>query len=182
MYVQINEGLGQQPLSSVRDRQCLEDTLAPRIIDEILINNDLPRLAEFHFRESKLRTRHRVWIKKHFVPSLVKSWQTAKPIRTIALIGRTDEVGDPLTNYKLGLERAKAVRKQIVNEILDQNADLLCKIKIEVFSQGECWPTIRSGKRERRNRSVLVVALDTVLPSVPSSAPSKLVPAQRAQR
>ncbi len=82
-------------------------------------------LDDFEGRESELRTKHKVRIKNEFVPRIVLSWrtskpiykqlvpkivqrlQTSKPIRTIILIGHPEEPGTPTFNYNLGLSVLK---------------------------------------------------------------------------
>jgi len=173
MYIRTSEGLGQTHLPSTYGTPCWQDKIPIDVINDAVSEGNGKGLTEFHFRESKLRTKHKAWIKNHFVPAIVKSWQTTSPIRTIILVGYSDEIGGQLFNYNLGLERAKAVRKEIVDRIKKENPDLLGKIKFELFSKGECWPMITSGNRERENRWVWVAATNQMLSQAQSPAPSR---------
>lgn len=155
MYIRTSEGLGQTKLPSADKSPCWQDEWPAKIVESAIMNGSTHELTEFHLGESKLRTKHRAWIKNIFVPAILKSWQTTKPIRTISLIGYADSVGNQLSNYNLGLKRAKAVRQQIIDRIQAKRPDLLSKIKIEVFSQGECW---NFGKKQRFHRRVSVAA------------------------
>ena len=63
MYIQTRQGLGQQQLPLGQGTPCWPDELPSELFP-------VQALTEFHFRESKLRTRHRTWIKYHsFLPS-----------------------------------------------------------------------------------------------------------------
>jgi len=180
VYIQIAEALGQAQLPSRSRALCWQDAVPwePILLSGLMVERTLD---EFNYRESNLRTRHKTWIRRRFVPAIVRSWRTSKPMRTIILVGHTDEIGDPLDNYKLGLGRAKAVRDQVLKEIEDQSPGLGAKIKIEVFSQGECWPLVRSGKRERRNRRVWVGAMSEILSPAQPPAPPATPPPPRLQ-
>ena len=154
MYLHTSEGLGQEKLPSIQDTPCLQDAVPWMQLGNSIVHREL---NEFHFRDPNLRTWHKAWIKNHLIPAILKSWQTTRPIRTIVLVGNADSVGNQSFNYALGLKRAKAVRKRISDGIKAKRPDLLDKIKIEVFSQGECWPL---GKRQRSHRVVSLFATD----------------------
>jgi outer membrane protein OmpA-like peptidoglycan-associated protein len=162
------EGVGQPNLLSLYMTPCIQDDPS-KFIDFALMNSTIHKvLNEFDFRKSNLRTWHKTWIKLQFAPAIKASWRTSKPIRTIILIGHTDEVGEQSANYQLGKDRANAVAEEIKKGI---GPDLSSKIKIETFSSGECWPTLPAFKeeaggqlkrvrpeREKRNRRVDVYA------------------------
>ena len=138
MYIRTRGHLGQfkwrrAQWAKFHDRSCLWDSqdLIPdwEVFNRMIIKQTLD---DFEGRESELRTKHKVWIKNEFVHRIVLSWrtskpiykqlvpqivqrfQTSKPIRTIILIGHTDEPGTPTFNYNLGLKRAKAVCHRII--------------------------------------------------------------------
>lgn len=179
MYIQTAEALGQTQSPSTYGTPCWQDAVPwePILLSGLMVERVLD---EFNYRESNLRTKHKTWIRRRFIPAIVRSWRTSKPIRTIILVGHTDEVGDPLENYKLGLARAQAVRDRVLKEIEDQSPGLGGKITIETFSSGECWPLVRSGKRERRNRRVWVGAMNEILsPAQPPAPPATPPPPTR---
>ena len=179
MYIQTAEALGQAQLPSTYGTPCLQDAVPWESIylSGIVVEQTLD---EFNYRESNLRTRHKTWIRRRLAPRIIQSWRTSTPIRTIILVGHTDEVGNPSDNYKLGLARAKAVRDQLLKDIESQRPGLGGKIKIEVFSQGECRPLVRSDKRERRNRRVWVGATNEILsPAQPPAPPAPPPPPTR---
>ena len=67
----------------------------------------------------------------------------------VVVVGHTDTTGEPTSNFKLGLNRANAVRNLLVSEGLDASL-------IEVTSHGEADPLIRTADEtlEPRNRRV----------------------------
>ena len=137
MYVQTAKTLGQAQLPTASGRPCLEDKVPIAFIalSALIVDQSLER---FNFRKSNLRPFHNTWIRHRFVPLILKSWRTARPIRTIILVGHADEVGSPLDNYKLGLARAKAVRDRLLKELARQRPGITAKIAIRTFSSGEC--------------------------------------------
>ena len=171
MYIRTSGHLGQAEMPGVYGTPCLWDkqNLIPDwdVMGFILVKKNLD---DFYVPKFDLRTKHKVWIRNQFVPRIVQSWQTSKPIRTIILVGHTDEPGNLSYNYTLGLNRAKAVCHRIIKEINDRDKGLAKKINIVTFSFGECWPLIKSGKFNRRNRRVEVYATDQELPSQYQSA------------
>jgi len=184
MYIQIGEGLGQEQLPTSSGKLCLQDNvpLESILLSGIIIDHTLD---EFNFRKSDLRTRHKTWIRRRLVPAIIRSWRTSTPMRTIVLIGHADEVGDQAVNYKLGLARAEAVRDRIMADLKRLNSEVAGKIAIKTFSQGECWPQIPGGKRERRNRRVVVWGIGDVLPPAgrtKNPAPSQSTPRRTPPR
>jgi outer membrane protein OmpA-like peptidoglycan-associated protein len=170
MYVQSAKALGQAQLPSSSDKPCLQDKVPTAFIglSTLIVDQSLER---FNFRKSNLRTFHKTWIRARFVPVILKSWRTTRPIRTIILVGHADEVGSPLDNYKLGSARAQEVRDQLLKELARQDPGITAKITIRTFSSGECWPRIASGKREMSNRRVHVFAMYEKLPARPPVSP-----------
>lgn len=156
MYIQSYAGLGQKELPSTYGTPCLQDDTAKRLEFALFSDTVSKSLDEFNFRESRLRTWHKTWIKRRFVPAVVASWRTSKPIQTIILVGHADEVGEPSINYRLGKDRAAGVANELKTQLEAQSPGLISKITIETYSAGECWPLIKGGKRERRNRYVTV--------------------------
>jgi hypothetical protein len=179
MYLRTYEPLGQADLPSIYGTPCLQDDVVGRLEFALLSEPITKTLDDFYFRRASLRTWHKTWIRRQFVPVIVASWSTSKPIRTIILIGDADEVGDPAFNYRLGKARAEAVSKELTKQIEDKSRGLSGKITIEVYSRGECWPAVKGGKRESRNRRVEVFAVKadptvTVKPPKPPIPPSKV--------
>jgi hypothetical protein len=162
MYLQTT--LGQVQLPSRSGASCVQDEQPIKFIEQINLSPGFvgKSLDEFNYRKTDLRTWHKTWIRHTFVPAIVRSWQTSTPIRTILLIGHTDEVGEASDNYQMGLARAQAVRSYLQEQIGTRNPELLKKITTKVLSSGECWPQIRGGKRERLNRRVEILATPEV--------------------
>jgi hypothetical protein len=177
MYIRTSGNLGQVQSPSVYKTPCWQDNL-PNVFINFRKHIVDKTLDGFVFRKFSLTPRHASWINNQFVPQIIQSWQTNAPIRTIILIGHTDELGDQTFNYNLGLNRAKAVRQSIFKEIDERQKGLVGKIKIVTFSRGECWPTIKGGKRDRRNRRVEVYAFS----SVPASATGYTPPPSPTQK
>jgi len=179
MYLHASHPLGQVELPSRSGTLCTQDDVKGRIEAALLSDNVSKTLDDFNFRDPGLRTWHRTWIKRQFVPAIVASFKTNKPIRTVILIGDADEIGEPGPNYKLGKARAESVRAELKKEL----KGLATKVTIEVFSRGECWPIIQGGKREGRNRRVEVfgvrdtpAATTTQPPPSPGPTPTKKPP------
>jgi outer membrane protein OmpA-like peptidoglycan-associated protein len=170
MYVPTTKALGQAQLPTSSGNPCLQDKVPVEFIglSTLIVDQSLER---FNFRKSNLRTFHSTWIRRRFVPIILKGWRTTRPIRTIILVGHADEVGSPLDNYKLGLARAQAVRDRLLKELARQRPSITAKIAIRTFSSGECWPRIASGKREMCNRRVSVFAMYERLPARRSASP-----------
>jgi outer membrane protein OmpA-like peptidoglycan-associated protein len=196
MYIRTHErilahdGLSQAELPSIDGTPCLQDDVRSRLEFARLSDSITKTLDDFPFGEPTLKKTHKTWIRRQLVPAIVASWRTSKPIRTIILLGDADEVGQPSFNYKLGKARADAVSKELTKEIEDQSRGLSSKITIEVYSRGECWPVVKSGKKEKRNRRVDVFALKAepakVKPTSPPTPPGKpdfsLLPEETRER
>jgi hypothetical protein len=162
MYLSTSQALGQAELPSAYGKPCLQDDVIGRLFT-LPVDTLSKNLDGFVFRSSALRTWHKVWIKQQFVPAIVASWRTDKPIQTIVLVGDADEIGEPAPNYKLGKARAEEVGKELTKQIELKSPGLSSKITIEVHSRGECWPVVKSGKKEARNRRVSVFGVRKAL-------------------
>ena len=143
MYLSTSQGFGQAELPSAYGKPCLQDDVIGRLFT-LPVDTLSKNLDAFVFRSPALRTWHKVWIKQQFVPAIVASWRTDKPIQTIVLVGDADEIGEPAPNYKLGKARAEAVGKELTKQIDLKSPGLSGKITIEVHSRGECWPVVRA--------------------------------------
>ena len=86
---------------------------------------------------------------------LIKNIET--PFKKIKLVGHTDSFGLDEYNYKLGMNRAKSVKK-----LFDDNN--IGNISIEVISEGEKNPVIKcnncSSKKLLLNRRVDIYILN----------------------
>lgn len=162
MYLSTSQGFGQAELPSAYGKPCLQDDVIGRLFT-LPVDTLSKNLDGFVFRSPALRTWHKVWIKQQFVPAIVASWRTDKPIQTIVLVGDADEIGEPAPNYKLGKARAEAVGKELTKQIELKSPGLSAKLTIEVHSRGECWPVVKSGKKEPRNRRVSVFGVRKAL-------------------
>ena len=82
------------------------------------------------------------------LPEVLNAAKTRK-VPEVTVIGHTDTTGSTASNYRLGLERAEAVKTQLLNVGLD--ADL-----IQVESHGEADPLRKTpdNTAEPRNRRV----------------------------
>ncbi len=180
MYISTSSNFGQVLSPSTYGKQCLQD-LYP--IEFVLLNGPIVEksLDDFYIGKWRLRSKHKYWILNNFVPQILQSWKTSKPIRTIMLVGHADEVGEQAFNYDLGLKRAKEVQALILNTVIQKDKNLAGKINILTFSQGECWPRVKNAKYNPRNRRVEVFALSAVYPPTPGPTPQNPVPAPTRQ-
>jgi hypothetical protein len=179
MYVHTTVRLGQAELPSVSGAPCLQDDVRGRVEAALLSDTVSKNLDQFFFKGSGLRAWHRTWIRRQFVPAIVASFRTDKPIRTVILVGDADEIGEPAPNYKLGKARAEAVREELKKQIALANRGLAGKVTIEVFSRGECWPLVKTGKKEARNRRVEVFGVRAAAPTTTPQAGPRSAPAPR---
>jgi hypothetical protein len=165
MYLHTSPALGQAELPSAYGTPCLQDDVKQRVEAALLSDNVSKNLDQFVFKSPKLLAWHRTWIKRQFVPAIVKSFLTDKPIKTIILVGDADEIGTPARNYKLGKDRAEAVREELKTQLNLASRGVAAKVTMEVFSRGECWPVVKSGKKEARNRRVEVFGVRAAAPA-----------------
>lgn len=156
MYLHTAQGFGRAELPSAYGTPCLQDDVAGRLKAAVRADTLSKNLDDFFFKSPALRAWHKTWIKQQFVPVIVASERTSKPVRKIILVGDADEIGQPAFNYKLGKARAEAVSNELKKQIECKSRGLASKIAIEVYSRGECWPAVKSGKKEGRNRRVEV--------------------------
>jgi hypothetical protein len=175
MYLHTVQGFGQAELPSVYGTPCLQDEVGGRLKAAMRADTLSKNLDDFFFRSPALRTWHKTWIKQQFVPAIVASERTSKPVRKIILVGDADEIGEPAFNYKLGKARAEAVSKELTKQIELRSRGLASKIAIEVYSRGECWPAVKSAKKEGRNRRVEVFGVkeEPSTPVKPTPQPGK---------
>ena len=166
MYISTSSNFGQVLSPSTYGKQCLQD-LYP--LEFVLLNSPIVEksLDDFYIGKWQLRSKHKYWILKYFVQQILQSWKTSKPIRTIILVGNVDEVGEQAFNYNLGLKRAKEVQAFIISMVNQKDKNLVGKIHILTYSQGECWPRVKNAKYNPRNRRVDVFALSEVYPPTP---------------
>lgn len=75
----------------------------------------------------------------------------AEPRAILVLTGHTDSIGPPATNMRLGLERARAIR----SELIDAGAP---GERIRVESSGESQPLVREGSPQGRAKNRRVEA------------------------
>jgi outer membrane protein OmpA-like peptidoglycan-associated protein len=119
-------------------------------------------LDRFEFDRFALQPFHIPPIER-IVRTVVTSWNTAQPIRTIRLVGYADSRGDPSYNNALGLKRASIVHNRLAAAIRTQKGALIGKIKFIVQTMGAMRPiapsTTASGRA--RNRRVEISLLHT---------------------
>lgn len=175
MYISTSSNFGQVLSPSTYGKQCLQD-LHP--IEFILLSTILVEksLDDYYLGKWPLRSKHKYWILKYFVPKILQSWKTSKPIRTIMLVGHADETGEQAFNYNLGLKRAKEVRELILKTLNQKDPGLASKINILTYSQGECWPVVKNAQRNARNRRVEVWAISEVYLPTPGPTPPNPTP------
>jgi outer membrane protein OmpA-like peptidoglycan-associated protein len=112
-------------------------------------------IDEFEFNKTTIPPKH--------IPSLtaLRKRLAAEPGATVVCTGNTDTVGNEQYNYKLGMERAAAVRDFLVEE---KGVDAK---RIKIDSKGEkepakgeppAKPDPDPGVRDPKNRRVEVVA------------------------
>ena len=72
-----------------------------------------------------------------------------RPVPEVAVVGHTDTTGDPASNLKLGLRRADAVRRLLIEAGVDGAL-------VETSSHGEADPLVLTpdGTAEPANRRV----------------------------
>jgi outer membrane protein OmpA-like peptidoglycan-associated protein len=112
-------------------------------------------IDEFEFNKTTIPSKH--------IPSLtaLRTRLAAEPGATVVCTGNTDTVGNETYNYKLGMERAAAVRDFLIAE---KSVDAK---RIKIDSKGEedpakgeppAKPDPDPGQRDPKNRRVEVVA------------------------
>jgi outer membrane protein OmpA-like peptidoglycan-associated protein len=97
----------------------------------------------FRFESDELTDESRA-----LVPAILQAVKD-RPFPDVAVVGHTDTTGTPPANYELGLRRANAIRRSLIN------AQIAASV-IEATSHGEADPLIKTadGVLEPRNRRV----------------------------
>jgi hypothetical protein len=139
-------------------------------------------LDSFAFAKHLLSRGNRGKIKT-LASHIVNSWRTSQPIRTIRLIGHTDEVGGDDYNVTLGMRRAVAVKAALEDDIEKLSPGLVKgsskRVSIVTDSRGEKEPVARNGAERARNRRVevfLSTVASTPLPPPPPPSPPPPAP------
>jgi outer membrane protein OmpA-like peptidoglycan-associated protein len=135
-------------------------------------------LEGFGFNKYLLSRRHKEKL-KILAGHIVKSWRTSQPIRTIRLIGHTDEIGSDDYNVKLGKRRAEAVKAALQEEIATLSPGLAKgptkRINIDTDTRGKKAPVTRERTKRALNRRVEVFlsAVGTTPPPPQPTAPKQ---------
>ena len=96
-------------------------------------------LSRFHFDRAFLRRQHIHQIKRT-ARRVVASWRTERPVRTIRLVGHTDNRGSARQNRQLGRQRALAARSRLIREINRLRPGLTRRMRIVARTAGETRP------------------------------------------
>ena len=122
-------------------------------------------LDRFIFNSNKSPSFHRPIIQR-IAATVVSSQHSARPIRTVRLIGHTDSVGSDEFNRGLGLQRAKSVRRALQSEIDRQQPGLSSRIRITTDTRGESQPQTNNSTSagRARNRRVEVILVRSTRP------------------
>jgi outer membrane protein OmpA-like peptidoglycan-associated protein len=113
-------------------------------------------LSGFVFERASLRRHHLPQIRR-IAGRIVDSWRGGdRPIRSLRILGHTDNRGSARFNRRLGMQRARAARDRLVREINRLRPGLTSRITISLRSLGETRPIAsnRSSAGRARNRRV----------------------------
>jgi hypothetical protein len=130
-------------------------------------------LDRFRFNKHSLTSLLKAKVKS-LANHVVKSWRASQPIRTIRLIGHTDDIGDDAYNLKLGKLRADAVKTEL-EDAIDTLSRGLAKgpnkqVFIDTDTRGKKEPVTLDRSKRELNRRVEVffpVPLATPMPPPP---------------
>ena len=166
MYIKTDEGLGQAPMLYGSIAGVLGDDLPKPPVDSSAVtgcDTAARPFDDFAFRSADVPAKHKPRIKE-LAQTIVNSWVTNPngAIRTVCLEGHTDSVGSPDFNKRLGLARAKELRKALREAIFTEATktgfpqQITSSVTILVSSKGKEKPvapnTTNLGRR--RNRRV----------------------------
>jgi outer membrane protein OmpA-like peptidoglycan-associated protein len=114
-------------------------------------------LSRFYFERASLR-RHHIPEIRRIARRVVASWRTGRPIRTIRLVGHTDNRGSARYNRRLGRQRALAVRSRLIRGINRLWPGLTRRISIIPQTIGEAKPIAnnRTASGRALNRRVAI--------------------------
>src|SRR5262245_13181473 len=133
----------------------------------------------FRFDSSTLTPYHSRLIDR-IASRVAASWQGAKPIREIRLIGHTDSRGSTSYNETLGLRRAQAVKNALSRAIEARQPGTASRLRYTTHSHGAARPVSpRTTEAARaRNRRVEVTLAATPSPALePAAAEHEAPPA-----
>ena len=82
--------------------------------------------------------------------NIVSSQRTLQPIRSIDLVGHTDQVGSDAHNVDLGRRRAEEVRRELFRQIDRQQPGLSVQLTFTVQSRGKTQPLLGPAALSRR--------------------------------
>lgn len=172
IYVPMDSYVGELRQSPRNAPQPITLTMRPR---PFLV------LEGFGFDKYSLSKRHKEKI-KIFASHVVKSCRTSQPIRTIRLIGHTDDIGDDNYNAKLGMRRADAVKAALEDEIEKLSPGLAKgptkQIAIDTDTRGEKEPVTRERTKRALNRRVEVFLSTVGATPTPPPPPRPIAPKQ----
>lgn len=114
-------------------------------------------LSRFRFGSAALQPFHHRQIRGIAV-RVARSWRMGRPIRVIRLVGHTDNRGSAGFNRRLGMQRARSVRRRLVFELNRIRPGLARRIRIITQTLGESRPAAsnRTSAGQARNRRVEV--------------------------
>ena len=96
-------------------------------------------LSHFSVDSATLRPHHMPPIEQ-VARHVIASWRTRRPIRTIRLVGHTDNRGSARYNRRLGKQRAMAARNRLVLEINRLRPNLTRNVDVVARSAGGTRP------------------------------------------
>jgi outer membrane protein OmpA-like peptidoglycan-associated protein len=114
-------------------------------------------LDHFAFDRQDLSTAHRQ-ILARLARVIVASQRTVRPVKTVVLVGHTDNAGQAAYNQGLGLRRARAVRLGLRQALARLSPSLSRALRIVTRSRGESRPVTSNATPagRARNRRVVV--------------------------
>jgi outer membrane protein OmpA-like peptidoglycan-associated protein len=166
MYLMTKEGLGQAPMLHGSIAGMFGDVLPRPPVDSSTVIGCVTRgrpFDDFKFNSAVVPAQHGPRIKE-LAQIIVNSWITDpnNGIRTVCLEGHTDNVGSVERNKRLGLERAKNLRKALKQAIFAEAEktgfpqQISDSVTIVVSSKGKANPVESNATSlgQRRNRRV----------------------------
>ncbi len=163
MYIWERSGLGEETLR------------APTRVTLAMRPKPYLRLDCFDFDQISLTVRL-ISLITNFADAIVQSWNSARPITVIRLVGHTDSTGQETYNVGLGNRRARAVEKALQDKLKGLSG------RVQIVrdpSPGETEPTADNRTREgqARNRRVevfITTGVATPPPTIPKKPPINL--------
>ncbi len=113
--------------------------------------SELPDQVLIHFPYNSIRKQDDAAVEE-YLSRLAEYLKTSG--QGVTITGHTDDVGDPKTNYRLGLQRAQAIRKILVSKGVPAE-------RINCFSKGEKEPIATNdnprGRYKNRRAEIRII-------------------------